>query len=49
MALCREHHTEQHAIGIFTFIERYPQVELHLLMLGWEINHTYRKLFRPKN
>lgn len=40
MPLCREHHTEQHKIGIVTFIKKYPSVFLHLKYLGWEIeNH----------
>lgn len=33
MAICRDHHTEQHKIGIKTFFKKYPQVE------AWE---TYK-------
>jgi hypothetical protein len=44
--LCREHHTEQHKIGILTFIRKYPIVRMKLELMGWEI--TDNKLFEPK-
>jgi len=38
MPLCRLHHTEQHTIGIKTFINKYYAVEKHLLKMEWEIS-----------
>jgi 5-methylcytosine-specific restriction endonuclease McrA len=45
MALCRTHHTEQHKIGIKTFIAKYKSVENYLLKLGWDITP---KLFNKR-
>lgn len=38
MPLCRIHHTEQHQLGIKTFINKYYAVEKYLLKMGWEIS-----------
>lgn len=35
--LCREHHQEQHMIGIGTFCMKYSQVEDHISRLGFEV------------
>lgn len=37
MPLCRQHHTEQHTIGIISFIEKYHEARWYLLNYGWEI------------
>jgi len=38
MPLCREHHTEQHQVGIGTFSLKYSTVESYLNAHGWEIS-----------
>jgi 5-methylcytosine-specific restriction endonuclease McrA len=37
MPLCREHHVEQHKIGIVTFAEKYKAVKAYLEKHGWTI------------
>ncbi len=37
LALCRAHHTEQHAIGFVRFAEKHPKVLRALEARGWEI------------
>jgi 5-methylcytosine-specific restriction endonuclease McrA len=46
MPLCREHHTEQHKIGIITFMRRYPSVAAYLSTAGWTIENG--KLWNDK-
>lgn len=38
MPLCRLHHTEQHTVGIKTFINKYYAVEKYMQKLGWEFS-----------
>jgi hypothetical protein len=35
MPLCRKHHTEQHTIGIISFIQKYLTVSIYLSDQGW--------------
>jgi 5-methylcytosine-specific restriction endonuclease McrA len=37
MPLCRRCHSEQHTIGIGTFVSKYPQVRRFLFVRGWEL------------
>ena len=39
--LCREHHSEQHSIGIATFALKYSTVEDYLNRHGWEIINVF--------
>lgn len=39
MPLCRQHHTEQHNIGIQTFSQKYIQVSSYLYDHGWFIHN----------
>ena len=47
MPLCREHHTEQHKIGIVTFTNKYYSVHYWLADRGWSIEN--KKLTRGIN
>jgi len=52
MPLCRNHHTEQHQIGIVTFVQRYSRVRDRLFDLGWSIEggkliNSQMDLFQP--
>ena len=38
-ALCRVHHTEQHAIGWVTFARKYIRVQIDLKAKGWVIEN----------
>ena len=38
MPLCREHHSEQHTIGIITFIKKYVSVFYYVQDRGWSID-----------
>lgn len=40
--LCRIHHTEQGQIGWFDFVEKFPNVGLHLSALGWTFDERRR-------
>jgi hypothetical protein len=40
MPLCRKHHSEQHATGIVSFINKYPSVKLYIEMKGWRLAET---------
>lgn len=42
---CREHHSMQHALGILTFYNRFPQFKDHLSKKGWFLLNG--KLFNP--
>lgn len=48
MLLCREHHVEQHKIGVITFIEKHPQVMAYIETMGWEIIgiNSFKRLVR---
>lgn len=48
LALCRAHHTEQHAIGFVRFTEKHPKVLKALQARGWEIVELFgiKKLAR---
>ena len=35
ISLCREHHTEQHAIGWYRMVWRYPLIAFKLAQKGW--------------
>lgn len=39
MPLCRNHHQEQHRIGIITFINRYANVHMWMAAHNWEIEN----------
>lgn len=41
MPLCRICHTEQHKVGIQTFVIRHQAVALTLQSMGWEIGIGY--------
>jgi len=45
MYLCREHHTEQHKIGIVTFANKYPVVMYDLNQKGWVFEFTNGKVY----
>jgi len=47
MPLCRQHHSEQHAIGIRTFASKYIPVSSYLFDNGWFIFNG--KLLNEKN
>lgn len=38
MALCRDHHMEQHRIGIITFARRYSNVLIWLMRNDWQLD-----------
>jgi len=46
--LCREHHVEQHKIGIITFIEKHPDVKTYVEQNGWQIDNvnSFKRLVR---
>lgn len=35
MPLCRQHHSEQHNLGLFSFINKYPSVKFYINSHGW--------------
>lgn len=43
MPLCRDHHTEQHRIGLFSFIERHANVGLYISTIGLKIIKLHGK------
>lgn len=43
--LCRQHHSEQHQIGIMTFINKYDRYRAYLEKIGWEITD---RLYHPE-
>jgi len=45
MALCREHHTEQHKIGWLVMSKKYPAILDDLKEKGWKFN-DWGKLIR---
>lgn len=45
MPLCRMHHTEQHTIGIATFVEKYSRVKLYLWDRGWSFMQLGDKIY----
>ena len=45
MALCFNHHTETHNIGLTRFIEKYPRVSIILKEKGWKIDEGSNKWF----
>lgn len=50
MYLCREHHTEQHQIGMITFNDKYPDVPRALVRKGWSLQRINGKrvLWHPE-
>lgn len=50
MPLCREHHQEQHRVGIVTFYCRYFLVSTHMHLKGWRLEEIINKptLVHPK-
>lgn len=50
MHLCRDHHTEQHKIGIVTFVEKYWRVRRALQDKGWSITFMFgiKKMVRDR-
>lgn len=43
MPLCRDHHIEQHKIGIITFFKKYSTVNFYMKSIGWyEENNKLR-------
>lgn len=40
LALCREHHSQSHAIGWPKFCNRYPKVYDELIKNGWIFNNN---------
>lgn len=51
IAMCRNHHHEQHQIGILSFIEKYPFFRLALRIRGWTWDHgkLWNEKLDPKN
>lgn len=41
MPLCREHHSQQHLIGISTFSEKYESVSEYLECHGWKVVNLF--------
>lgn len=39
MFLCRKHHSEQHAVGLYRFLKKYPEVEKEIIRLGWKLEY----------
>lgn len=39
VALCRQHHSEQHSVGILSFAKKYPQFLFCLALKGWRMEH----------
>ncbi len=46
MALCRACHSDQHRVGIITFIEKNPGLAWRLKAIGWVVNKG--KLWNPR-
>ena len=44
MPLCRLHHTEQHQIGLYSFVMKYRGLTQYLKVKGWDF--TGGRLFR---
>jgi predicted restriction endonuclease len=42
LALCRDHHMEQHRGGWAKFAQRYIEVEMHLKRIGWSFDDRNR-------
>lgn len=40
---CREHHQEQHKIGIITFARKYDQVMVAFIKKGWRIQNNFNR------
>ncbi len=49
--LCRDHHMEQHRIGIVTFYKRHKEYRDELIEKGWELEDILGKetLWHAKN
>lgn len=50
MALCRNHHSEQHRMGIVSFFWNYPRVQGYLLASEWRVEEIVGKevLLHPR-
>lgn len=46
MALCRTHHVEQHKIGWDSMRRKYPRLDNHMTIMGWE--KLNGRLWHPK-
>lgn len=45
--MCRQHHTEQHSIGIITMLKKYPILMFVLFSKGWKLDE-HNNLQNPK-
>jgi hypothetical protein len=49
MSLCRKHHIEQHSIGFWTMVQRYPFFGQFLGQKGWEFDGNKKLRYTKVN